>query len=132
MRSAAEVVKQWVEAANRQDLDALLAVSAPDIEVIGPRGSARGHQILREWLARAGLGLEIRREFARGDAVVLAQHGVWRSPESGEVAGEADVASSFRVSSGRVVRYARHENLAMALQDVGLGTSDEVSAADKK
>lgn len=126
MRSSSEVVKHWVEAANRQDVGALLALSDPDIEVIGPRGSARGHQTLREWLARAELGLETRRTFRRGDVVVLAQHGVWRSPQSGEVVGEADVASSFRVVGERVVRYARHNDLVVALQEAGLGASDEM------
>ena len=75
-----DVVRRWLDAANRQDVDALLALSDPDIEVVGPRGSARGHQALREWLARAGLALETRRAFSRADVVVLAQHGVWRSP----------------------------------------------------
>src|SRR5262249_9931828 len=121
-----DVVRRWLDAANRQDADALLALSDPDIEVVGPRGSARGHQALREWLARAGLAVETRRAFSRGDVVVLAQHGVWRSPASGEVVGAADMASSFWLGGGRVVRYARYDDLAVALKQAGLELSDEV------
>src|SRR5262245_29215808 len=81
------VVRAWQDAANRQDTDRLVALSDPDIEVIGPRGSGKGHQLLRDWLRRAGLSLETLRAFVRGNVVVLAQHGVWRSVESGEVIG---------------------------------------------
>lgn len=126
MESSRDIVRRWLDAANRQDVETLLALSDPDIEIVGPRGSARGHQFLRDWLARAGLNLETRRAFARGDSIVLAQRGVWRAPESGAIVGEADVASVFRVSGGRVVRYARHDELAVALRDAAMDESDEV------
>src|SRR5262245_997116 len=126
MRSTSDVVNLWLDAVNQQDVEALIALSDPDIEVIGPRGSARGHQILRDWPARAGLALRTRRAFARGDAVVLAQRGVWRAPESGEIVGEADVASAFRVAGERVVRYSRHDELTVALKVAGLDESDEL------
>ncbi|HJT76825.1 MAG TPA: nuclear transport factor 2 family protein, partial [Gemmataceae bacterium] len=80
------VVRAWQEAANRQDAERLVELSTPDVEVVGPRGSGHGHQLLRDWLGRAGLTLETRRAFTRGDAVVLAQHGVWRSAATGAVA----------------------------------------------
>ncbi len=119
------IVQAWQDAANAQDVDRLLALSDPAIEVIGPRGSGRGHQLLRDWLGCAGLRLATRRVFARGDAVVLAQHGVWRSVETGEVTGEADLASRFRVAGRRVVQFARHDSLDAALAEAGLDHSDE-------
>ena len=48
------VVMAWQQAANASDIDRLLALSGPEIEIVGPRGSGRGHQLLRDWLARAG------------------------------------------------------------------------------
>ena len=119
------IVQAWQDAANAQDVERLLELSDPDIEVIGPRGSGRGHQLLRDWLGRAGLSLETRRVFVGGDAVVLAQHGVWRSVETGEVTGEADVASRFRVNGRRVAQFARHDSLDAALAEAGLDYSDE-------
>jgi hypothetical protein len=122
------VVRSWQDAANAQDVDRLLALSAPDIEIVGPRGSGRGWQLLRDWLGRAGLHLTTLRTFGRGDIVVLAQRGVWRGTESGEVVGEAAVASYFRVSEGRVGMVARFDNLDRALRDAGLTYADEVAS----
>lgn len=113
-------VQSWLSAANEQNIEQLLAVSDENIEIVGPRGVAMGHQILREWMGRAGLTLTSRRFFADGEAVVAAQHGVWRDADTGDIKGEADVASSFRVSNGKVIRYARFDDLASALADVGL------------
>jgi hypothetical protein len=125
MQQSAEVIAQvWQDAASNQDVDRLLDLSDPQIEIVGPRGSGCGHQLLRDWVARAGLSLTTLRVFARGNAVVIAQHGVWRSGETGEIAGEADVASHFRVDDGRVVRVARFDSLDAALAEAELSEAD--------
>jgi len=121
------VVRAWHEALDRRDAQGVLALSDAEIEIVGPRGSGFGHALLRDWLDHARVSLRPLRAFARGGAVVVAQHGVWRSPESGEVIGEAGVASAFRVAGGRVVRYARHDTLEAALADAGLTTDDETN-----
>jgi hypothetical protein len=126
MESPLTIVEAWQEAANRQDIERLLALSDPDIEVVGPRGAGRGHQLLRDWMGRAGLSLTTLRAFARGDIVVLAQHGVWRSAETGAVIGEQDLASVFRVGGGRVVHFARYESLDEALGAAGLTDADTI------
>ena len=120
------IVRAWQEAANDQDSERLLALSDPEIELVGPRGSVRGHAPLHDWLGRAGLRLTTLRTFARGPVVVAAQRGVWHSPETGEVVGEALVASRFRVVAGRVAQFARHDSLGAALAEAGLGDEDEV------
>jgi len=122
-----KAVQAWQNAANIQDKEQLLELSAPDIEIVGPRGSGYGHELLAAWLARAGLILETKRIFVRGDRVVLAQHGVWRSPKTGEVTGEADLASSFKVSKGVVTQFSRHEKLEEALAQAQLSETDEVA-----
>jgi hypothetical protein len=119
------VVRAWQQAANDQEIDRLIALSAPEIELVGPRGAARGHTALRDWLGRAGLHLTTLRTFARGPVVVAAQRGVWRSAEAGEVVGEAQIASRFRVADGQVVQFARHDSLDAALAEAGLGDEDE-------
>jgi len=129
MNSPIEVAAAWQQAANDQDAERLLAVSDPNIEVVGPRGSGYGHQLLRDWLGRAGLALTTLRIFARGETVVLAQRGVWRSIEGGDVMGERDLASRFDVQNGRVVRFARYDSLAEALEAAGLTVADEVKSA---
>ena len=120
------LVQAWQDAANHQNSDRLIELSAPDIEVIGPRGSGHGYQLLREWLGRAGLHLTTLRAFARDNVVVVAQHGVWRSLETGEVYSEQDLASRFRIEDQRVVQFARYDNLDVALNEAGLHYSDEI------
>lgn len=117
------VAQAWVDAANACDGDRLTALSDPNVEIVGPRGSARGPAVLRDWLGRAGVTLATRCGFARGEAVVLEQHGVWKTP--GAPPGEAEVASRFRVRNGRVVAYERHDDLVEALAVAGLTSLDK-------
>src|SRR4051794_33693903 len=100
--SPVQIVTSWLAAANEQDIPRLLALSAPNIEISGPRGGGRGHQLLREWMGRAGLHLDTNAIFARDACVVVAQHGIWRSAETGAVVGEADIASRFLVEQQQV------------------------------
>jgi hypothetical protein len=62
----------------------------------------------------------------RGNDIVVAQHGVWRDVDTGEIKGESDLASSFRVANGRVIRFARFDDVASALAHAGLAEEDEV------
>lgn len=121
------VVLAWQEAANGGDEGRLLALSDPAIAIVGPRGAAQGHEVLRDWLARAGAQFFARRVFAREGAVVVAQRGVWRDEASGSIVGDREVATAFRVADGVVTRLARHERLELALDDAGLGLADEVA-----
>ncbi len=125
--SSVALVQMWQDAVNSRDVARLVELSDPDIEVVGPRGSARGHQILRDWLGRAGLRLGTLRVFASGDVVVVAQQAVWRSVETGEVVGEGAIASCFRVAGGRAARFARHDSLEAALAEAGLDRADETA-----
>jgi hypothetical protein len=124
--AVAAIVQAWQDAANRQDIDRLIELSDPQIEMIGPRGSGYGLQLLRDWRSRAGLTLHTHRMFVRDNVVVAAQHAVWRSVETGEITGEADVASRFRVEGGRIVQFTRFDTLAAALAEANLGVEDEI------
>jgi len=121
------IVHAWQDAANRRDIDRLLELSDPHIEITGPKGSGHGHQLLRDWLDRAGLTLQTQRAFVRGETVVLAQHGTWQSTAGGEATGEQDLASRFRVDEGRVTQYARYDTLDAALAEAGLDAGDEMN-----
>lgn len=120
------IVQAWQEAANQQNAARLAELSAPDIEIVGPRGSGYGVQLLQDWLGRAGLQLTAIRAFARDERVVIAQHGVWRSLETGVVTGERDVATFFRVRDQVVTRLARYDSLDTALAEAGLQYADAI------
>ena len=125
-RTPAETVHAWLAAVNAADADAVLALSAPDVAMVGPRGTANGHDVLRGWLQHAGASFETRATFARGDAVVVAQRGLWRTPD-GE--STVDVATRFRVAAGLVAELQRYDDLAAALHAAGLTRADETTSA---
>ena len=126
--SAEAIALAWQEAANNQDVERLLGLSAPQIEIVGPRGSGHGHQLLREWIARAGIRLTTQRVFAHSDSVVVAQKATWHDATTGAAVGEAEVASRFRVADCRVALVARHDDLAAALAEAGLAEANMVQA----
>ena len=120
------LVQAWQDAVNHKDVHRLLELSTPDIEVVGPRGSGYGNQLLLDWLKRAGLHLTTLRAFAHNNVVVVSQHGVWHNIGSGEVVSEADIASRFRIEGDRIAQFARYDTLDTALSDAGLSYNDEI------
>lgn len=118
--SNVSVVAAWHDALNHGDVDRVLALSHPDIEVGGPRGTSRGVDVLREWVERAGIHMELCRVFHRADTVVAEQAAMWRSTDTGEATDRQTVASVFVVGDGRVARVVRHPGLADALRAAGL------------
>lgn len=119
------VVGEWQDAANRGDADRLVELSAPDIEVVGPRGSGRGSGLLRDWLGRAGLQVQPHRVFTRADVVVVEQDAIWHDAD-GLRSGAVRMASAFTVEASRVTRFARHDTLEEALIAADLTPADEV------
>jgi hypothetical protein len=133
-----EVVESWHSAVNACDVEQLLALASRDVEVVGPRGIGRGHEVLRQWFRRGGLTAEPLRYFcgSRGQ-VVVEQRGRWFSPEAVTVedsgrwfipdtTSERIVATAFSVLAGRVVRYQRFDRLNEALAASALTDDDEV------
>lgn len=131
LQEAAEIVRTWEKTVNTAELGRLLDLSHPEIELVGPRGSAFGREVLKDWLARAGLSLETQRSFARGETVVNEQLGVWRDLTTGDVmtgdvVSQAKLASHYRVEHGQVSYVARYNTLQEAFEQSGLGEADEV------
>jgi ketosteroid isomerase-like protein len=119
------VVIAWHEALNAGDVERLVGLSSEVVEVVGPRGSGYGTPLLREWVARAGIRLEVQRVFQRGDTVVAEEQAEWRSSDRGEVTDSQLLASVFRVRDGRIAYIARYPSLAEALEQAGLSEGDE-------
>ena len=119
----AQVVLAWLNGLNAGDISGVLASSAPNVELHGPRGTGRGRELLRTWLANSGAQFETRALYAAGDTVVVAQHGVWRDT-AGAVTGEADVTTRFRVANDLVAELQRYDDMQTALRDAGLSSAD--------
>ena len=123
------VVGEWLGAVNRRDGQRVEQLSAEDVRIIGPRGSATGRAALAAWVARAGFSAAATRWFCGADgSVVVEQDARWSEPASGAELGRARVASQFLVRGGTVAAYQRHESLDAALAEAGLTRADEVTA----
>lgn len=120
----ARVVRAWQTAVNTQALETTLTLSDPQIEILGPRGVARGHEVLSQWLQNAGASFEIIELFVQGQHAVARQRGVWRDPQTQEIRSETEVASWFQVSQGKVSAVQRFESLEQALSAAGLNRND--------
>ena len=120
------VIKQWVQAVNGQDIGEAEHLCAEDIEIVGPKGSAKGRHVLREWIARAGIRLETQRWFGSGRDIVVTQHATWGDPEPSDSQSTVLVSTHFTINSGTVCRVARFDSLQAALEDAGLSEQDEV------
>jgi len=121
-RSPIDVVLAWQAAASARDTQRVLELSDENVELAGPRGGARGHEILRDWLERTGIELETQRVFARGATVVVEQTAAWKAIQG--TFTRAFIATLFEVQKGRVCRAHRYETLATALEAAGLSDAD--------
>ena len=120
------VVLAWHEALNAGDAERLAALSHPEVELGGPRGSARGRRVLEDWVGRANVRLEPLRSFQNGRTVVVEEAATWRDARTGETTGEATVATVFALDGGLVAGIIRHDGLEDALRSAGLDGSDEI------
>ena len=117
-----QTVIAWHDALNSGDVERLVALSHPDVEVGGPRGSAHGAQILREWVDRANIRLEPGRTFGEADMVVVEQGAEWQTADPGH---SQTVASVFVVDDNLVTSVVRYPDLASALRAANLDSSHE-------
>ncbi|HET7273020.1 MAG TPA: nuclear transport factor 2 family protein [Rubrobacter sp.] len=118
-----QVVTAWHDALNYGDVEHLLELPHPDVEVGGPRGTGHGAPLLREWVDRASVHLEPRRIFHEADTMVVEQEAEWRTPESGESNGAQTVVSVFVVRDGLVASVVRYPDVAEALRAANLDES---------
>jgi ketosteroid isomerase-like protein len=119
-----QTVSAWHDALNAGDVESLVALSHPDIKVGGPRGSALGAQILREWVDRADIRLEPGRTFGEAGTVVVEQVAEWQSADPDNI---QPVASVFVVSDGLVTSVVRYPDLASALDAANFDASHQKS-----
>ena len=115
-----QTVAAWHEALNSGDAQRLVALSHPDVEMGGPRGTVRGAQTLREWVNRAKIRLEPERVFHEKDTVVAQQRAEWQA------GGQQTVASIFVVRDGLVTSVVRYPGLAEALRAANLDERNAV------
>lgn len=121
MASTWEVVHEWHTVLNDGDVGQLTSLVREDVEVGGPRGTARGVQVLRDWFGRANITLTPTRYFSRDEFVVVEEEGEWISANSKQI-----VTTAFVVTDGLIAHIMRYDNLESALKEAGLDESHRV------
>jgi ketosteroid isomerase-like protein len=122
-RRALRLVDAWTSAVNEEDVELVLALCSTDVELVGPRGTATGEAVLRDWLGHAGISLQSLRTFARETKVVVEQAARWRAAGA---PGDQVVATAFTVREGLISQIARYDDLQEALNAAGLTQADAV------
>jgi ketosteroid isomerase-like protein len=121
-----EIIERTIDAANRGDLETVLELTHPEIEIDDPErtGRSRGHQALQaftqEWLENfEDYRVEIREieEGPDGVFVALVQHGKGRG--SG-IEFALPLHYALRFQDGRISYYGIRTEAADARGEVGL------------
>ncbi|RNF38687.1 nuclear transport factor 2 family protein [Planococcus salinus] len=121
MSKVIETADLWTEKVNAKDVKGVLAVSDSNIEMVGPRGTAAGHETLTQWVEDSGLHLTTVTRFAKADTVVYEQQGTWENQD-----GQVTVYTVMEVENGKVTRVSRYDTLDEAFGTSGLSEEDRV------
>jgi limonene-1,2-epoxide hydrolase len=121
-------VREFIRAFNERDLDAFVAVLDPEVEIHSSRGLRKGLEAARQWATRKPGGVQQSIELEQlyeeglegggGRAVALVVRR-WRWEESGEPAGEEEMAWAFELRGRRVLSWRPYEDRAKALAELG-------------
>jgi ketosteroid isomerase-like protein len=119
-----EAVRAYVDAFNAEDLDALTAVLAEDVEIQAGRGLLEGHDEARRWATRKPSG-ELHQRLVLDDAAEHGAHTIatvrrqWAWRESDEVADEQEIFYVATMRDGLIARWAPFEDREQALRAAG-------------
>jgi hypothetical protein len=128
MKSALEIVLDWHTALNAGEVDRMVALVDPNVEIGGPKGLTHGAEVVREWFGRANVKFHPLRSFQRDEQVVVEARGDWHD-EAGNLTGSQNVSTHFVVTADTISRIMRYDELESALNAAGLQLSDEVRQA---
>lgn len=115
---ALAAVHGWAQAFNERDLDRLLALSVPDVDLAKADRAERGHDAVRKLvhLQSYGVAQHVRaqRYIARAPTVIVEALIELRWVDSGELADTAHGVALFDVRDGQISRFRPLPDLATA------------------
>ncbi|OLE37349.1 MAG: hypothetical protein AUG48_04710 [Actinobacteria bacterium 13_1_20CM_3_68_9] len=128
--SGADATRTFIQAFNDQDLDALVAVLDPEVEIQASRGVVIGHHEVRRWASRGVTGdldqrlvLEAIREAGKHVIAFTRREWFWR--EGGDVADAQDLTIVATIGeNGLITRWQPFDDRREALDAVGVGTEE--------
>jgi len=119
--ATATLLRDWHQGVNTKNLDAVLRLCTPDVLVRGPRGTGSGHDLMRSWLTRSGIQLELKALHVFGGGAVLAEQEATWPPGASDSAPTEPVAcvTVFHVRDRQVSAVARYDSAAEARAEQG-------------
>ena len=125
MHDVIQIVSDWHEAVNSGDTKRLAELVSDDVEIGGPRGTARGLDVLIDWVGRSRIQMAPTDWYQRGETVVVCQQATWPT-EDGTPGIPQKVGSVFVIRDARIKRIARYPDLVEAFAVTGLTEIDRV------
>jgi ketosteroid isomerase-like protein len=123
---AADAARTFIEAFNDEDLEALVAVLDPEVEIQTSRGIVIGHDEARRWATRIPTG-ELHQRLVldwirdEGRHVIVGAKREWFWREDGKIADAQDLAIVATIGDdGRITRWQPFEDRGEALQAAGV------------
>jgi SnoaL-like domain len=128
--SGADAARTFIQALNDGDLDALVAVLDPEVEIQASRGIVIGHDEARRWATRKPSGdlhqrlvLDSIRD--EGKHVIAFTRREWFWRDGGDVADAQDLAIVATIGDdGLITRWQPFDSRDEALQAVGVGADE--------
>jgi hypothetical protein len=118
-------VRTFIDAFNAVDLDALVAVLDPEVEIQSSRGIVIGHEEARHWASRNPSG-ELHQRLVlddlrdEGPHVIASVRRQWFWREQGDVAAEQAWTVVATMRAGLICRWQPFEDADEALRAAGL------------
>ena len=116
-----KLAERFTDYVNAQDVDGVLSVTDPNVELISPGKSAAGHETLAEWVKESGMQLETVNKYAKGNRVIFEQLAKKRGQS-----GESHIFNYFEMDDRKIHRIGRFDELDEAFGESGLSESDQV------
>jgi ketosteroid isomerase-like protein len=125
MSDNSALVRRFVDAYNRGDAEAIVALVTPDVELETPGGLERGPESAQRLAAKstqdhALVRIEVERLVEAGDQVVVFAERQMRWRETGELADASPSDAVMTVRGGKVARWQRLRDRREALLLAGL------------
>ena len=121
MEGTIKIADQWTRKVNERDIKGVLEVSDPHIELVGPRGTAEGHDILEQWIKESGIKMETKGHYAKGNEVICVQKATWENQN-----GHVTIYTFMEIKNGKVHRLGRYDTLDDAFGQCQLSEEDKV------
>jgi hypothetical protein len=126
MSEAGDVVREFVDAFNAEDLERLIGTLTDDIEIQTGRGLVAGHDEARRWATRNPSGylhqrLVLDEVIERGVHAVATVRRQWFWRHTGQVGDERQVFYVATMRDGQICRWQPFENRDDALRAAAIG-----------